>query len=154
MKIMKMCVVNGNYYCVFDEIPELKYERIGRDYVGSACDKEGGIIFSHYLGHAYSYYLPAFGGRELTLKMKDGTERKIKDHWFDLGYCPSHGEFIHIGVGTLEKLQKCYVYYGMNINKFIFQKMLDDYYMREREYSYDDIENWANMQRKLPTTFR
>ena len=40
MKILKMYVSRKykpeNYYCMFDEIPEITYEKIGCDYVGSA----------------------------------------------------------------------------------------------------------------------
>lgn len=135
-----------HYYCLFDKIPEITYEKIGSSYIGSATDNNGNIIFSNYLG--YESYGNAFGGRELTLKMKDGTTEKIKDHWFDWGYYKKHGDFIDIGGGTLEQLQKCYVYCGYNINKCTFEKMLDDYYSREKEYKYDEIEEWCNLQYK------
>lgn len=107
-----------HYYCLFDEIPEITYEKIGSSYVGSATDNNGNIIFSNYLG--YESFGNAFGGRELTLKMKDGTTEKVKDYWFDWGHYKNHGEFIDIGGGTLEKLQECYVYCGYNINKKYF----------------------------------
>lgn len=133
-----------HYYCLFDEIPEITYEKIGSSYVGSATDNNGNIIFSNYLG--YESFGNAFGGRELTLKMKDGITEKVKDHWFDWGHYKNHGEFIDIGGGTLEKLQECYVYCGYNINKNTFERMLDDYYSREKEYKYDEIEEWCNLQ--------
>lgn len=133
-----------HYYCLFDEIPEITYEKIGSSYVGSATDNNGNIIFSNHLG--YESFGNAFGGRELTLKMKDGTTEKVKDHWFDWRYYKNHGEFIDIGGGTLEKLQECYVYCGYNINKNTFERMLDDYYSREKEYKYDEIEEWCNLQ--------
>lgn len=147
MKILKMYVArkygNVHYYCLFDEMPEITYEKIGTDFVGSAVDDDGDIIFSHFLHKGSS---GAFGGRELALTMKDGSTQKIKDYWWDNGYYRQHGEFVDIGAGTLEELQECYVYYGCNINKVAFQKMLDDYYSREKEYAYYDIEAWANMQ--------
>jgi hypothetical protein len=148
IKIIKMHVTRRygqeHYYCLFDEIPEITYEKIGSSYVGSATDNNGNIIFSNYLG--YESFGNAFGGRELTLKMKDGTTEKVKDHWFDWGHYKNHGEFIDIGGGTLEKLQECYVYCGYNINKNTFERMLDDYYSREKEYKYDEIEEWCNLQ--------
>lgn len=147
MKILKMYVAreygNVHYYCLFDEMPEITYEKIGTDFVGSAVDDDGDIIFSHFLRNGRS---GAFRGRELALKMKDGSTQKIKDYWWDNGYYRQHGEFVDIVAGTLEELQKCYVYYCCNINKVTFQKMLDDYYSREKEYAYYDIEAWANMQ--------
>lgn len=150
MKILKMYVArrygNTHCYCLFDEIPEITYEKIGSSYVGSACDEDGSVIFSRHLG--YDSYGKAFCGRELTLHMKDGTYQKIKDYWYDCGHYKAHGEFIDIGGGTLEDLQDCYVYCGYNINKDTFQKMLDDYYSREKEYEYYEIEKWAKMQYK------
>lgn len=147
MKILKMCVNRkygyANYYCLVDEMPEITYEKIGTDYVGSAVDQNGNVIFSNFLKKGGK---GAFAGRELSLKMKDGSIQKIKDFWWDYGRYKKHGEFIDIGIGTLEKLQKCYVYCSCNINKSAFRKMLDDYYSREREYEYYEIEAWANMQ--------
>ena len=147
MKIIKLYKSNsGHHYVMFDEIPEMTYEEIGSDYIGSATDTDGNIIFSENLG--YRPYGDAFGGRELSLKMKDGSVQKIKDHWFDCGCYKGHGEFIDIGAGTLEGLQKCYVYCGMNINKTSFEIMLDDYYSREKEYEYYEIEEWCKRQYK------
>lgn len=131
---------------MFDELPQMTYEKIGLDYVGSVVDSDGDVIFSEYLG--YKSWGDAFGGRELTLHMKDGSVKKIKDNWWDCGYCKEHGEFIDIGAGTLESLQDCYVYCGYNINKIAFQKMLDDYYFREKEYGYDEIREWCKLQYK------
>lgn len=89
-----------NFYCLFDEIPEITYEKIGHDYIGSVTDEDENIIFSEYLG--YQPYGYAFAGREISLKMKDGSVRKIKDHWFDCGSCKEHGEFVEIAGSTLE----------------------------------------------------
>lgn len=150
MKILKMYVARKygqeHYYCMFDEIPEVTYEKVGLNYVGSAEDENGNVIFSEMLG--YSNMTGAFGGCEFTLKMKDGSEKKIKDHWWDWGHYREHGEFISIGAGTMEDLQRCYVYHGMNINAHAFQIMLDDYYSREKEYKYYEIEEWVERQYK------
>lgn len=131
---------------MFDEIPEITYEKIGASYVGSVTDDDGNIIFSNHLG--YKSYGDAFGGRELSLHMKDGSIKKVKDHWWDCGYYKEHGEFIGIGAGTLKSLQDCYVYCSYNINKDTFQKMLDDYYFREKEYEYYEIEKWCKLQHR------
>ena len=147
MKILKMCVIrkyrNVHYYCMFDEIPEITYEKFGAHYIGSATDSDGDVVFSHFLRRGYS---GAFAGRELSLTMKDGSVQKIKDYWWDNGCYPEHGEFVDIGAGTLGDLQKCYVYRSLNINKTAFQKMLDDYYSREKEYEYYEIEAWVKTQ--------
>lgn len=137
---------NKHHYCMFDEVPEITYEKIGSDYIGSATDKNGNIIFSNFL--EYRSWDNAFSGREITLKMKDGSIEKIKDHWWDEGSYKRHGSFIGIGGGTLESLQNCYVYCSYNINKDTFEKMLNDYYTREKEYEYYEIEKWAKLQYK------
>jgi len=145
MKILKLHRnSNNHYYVMFDEIPELTYEKIGSSYVGSAIDSDGNIIFSDYL--KWEPFGNAFAGRELTLKMKDGTEQKIKDRWFACGSYEKHGEFISIGCGTLKSLQDCYVYCSYEINKSNFEKMLDEYYSREKEYEYYEIEKWCKLQ--------
>lgn len=150
MKILKMCVLrqygNSAYYCLFDEIPQITYERVGLDYVGSATDEHGNIIFSEFLKK--EMFKGAFAGRELKLTMKDGSHTVIKDYWYDRGSYPEHGEFCEIGGGTLEQLQKCYVYSGYCINAETFQMMLDDYYSRECEYGYDEIKKWCELQYK------
>lgn len=150
MKILKLYRAEGyggeHYYVIFDEIPEMTYEKIRSDYIGSVTDECGNIIFSRFL--EWKPYGDAFAGRELNLKMKDGTITSIKDHWFDCGSYEEHGEFVGIGAGTLEELQKCYVYCSYNMNKNTFQKMLDDYYTREKEYEYYEIEKWCKLQYK------
>lgn len=146
MKIIKL-VYNekyNHYYAMFDEIPKLTYEKIGGSYIGSSVDDEGNIIASEYL--KYESFGDAFAGREITLNMKDGSIQKIKDHWFDHGWYKPHGEFISIGAGTLERLQNCYVYFGYNINKEKFEKMVEEYLTRDKLYEYYEVEEWCNLR--------
>lgn len=154
MKILKLnCRTVGNtvskqviYNVIFDEIPELSYEKIGSDYVGTVVNDDGKVIFSEHL--QYHSLGNAFAGREFEIKMKSGEYTKIKDHWFDNGSYLEHGNFISIGASTLKQLQSCYVYFSYNINEEAFQEMLDDYYTREKEYTYYEIQEWCNLQHK------
>jgi hypothetical protein len=147
IKILKLIKTDyGHYHAVFDSIPEMTYEKIGSDYIGSAVDDDGEIIFSRYLKR--EPFGNAFGGSELTLNMKDGSVHKIKDYWFDHGSYKKHGEFISIGAGTVEKLQDCYVYRGCNINKKTFENMVDEYLTRDKIHGYDDVEEWCKLQHK------
>lgn len=99
MKILKLIKDKYGHYCVvFDKIPEITYEKIGSDFIGS-YEENGNIIFSNYLKK--ESYGNAFAGRELKLRMKDYSIRTIKDYWFDYGSYHKHGEFINIGVKTL-----------------------------------------------------
>lgn len=136
---------NGTgYKAIFDVIPELTYEEVGMNYVGSATNENGEIIASRLL--KYESFGNAFAGRELELKMKDGSVKIIKNHWYDYGSYKEHGEFISIGAGTLEELQKCYVYFSYNINKETFEKMIEEYLSRDKLYDYWDVEKWCKLQ--------
>lgn len=127
-------VKRWHYFVVLDEMPKLTYEKINHDYVGSATDGDGNIIFSHYLKR--QSFGGAFGGRELTLEMKDGSEEKIKDYWFDHGSYKGHGRFVDIGVGTPETLKNVFVFMGANIEKDLFDELLDEYLRTEKIYTY------------------
>ena len=146
MKIIKAVHIaeTNHYYIIFDEIPRLTYEKIGSDYVGSAVDDKRNIVFSECL--KWDRVPGAFSGREFTLEMKDGTTEKIKDHWYDTGHYPAHGDFIEIGASTLEQLQECYVYYGYQINRKLFEEMVDEYLLENEFCSYEEGKIWVNLQ--------
>lgn len=146
MKIIKLVKNQNHYHVMFDAIPEITYEKVGSDYVGSSVDLDGNIIASHFLG--YESWGNAFGGREIELPMKDGSIQTIKDYWFDCGSYKKHGEFIGIGAGTLDKLQRCFVYFSFNINKETFNEMVEEYLSREKLYSYKEVEEWSKLQYK------
>jgi hypothetical protein len=146
MKIIKLVKQNNHYSAIFDIIPKITYEKIGSDYIGSSVDSDGTIIASDFLG--YDSWGKAFGGREIVLTMKDGSIQKIKDYWYDWGWYKKHGEFISIGAGTLEKLQRCFVYFSYNINKDKFDEMVEEYLSRDKLYSYKEVEDWCKLQYK------
>lgn len=144
MEIIKLVKNScGHYYAMFDKIPEKTFEKIGADYVGS-YGENGKVILSWYLKK--ERYGNAFGGREINLQMKDGNITTIKDYWFDYGSYPKHGEFISIGSGTLENLQRCFVFCSMNINKESFEDMIREYLKKDRIYGYEELEEWSKLQ--------
>lgn len=144
MEIIKLVKYNdGHYSAIFDELPALTYEKIGADYVGSYVEN-GVVIFSLHL--KMERWGDAFAGRELTLRMKDGSTEKIKDYWFDAGSYANHGEFTHIGAGTLEELQACYVYFSRNINTQALNRMVSEYLKRDRIYEHRELEKWCKLQ--------
>ena len=147
MKIIKLIKDKfGHYKAVFNEIPELTYEKIGRDYVGSTINSNGEIVASHWLEKRG--YGDAFAGREIKLKMKDGSTETIKDYWFDNGSYKDHGEFMSIGAETLEGLQNCYVYFSYNINVSAFENMVKEYLSYDKIYDYREVEEWCELQYK------
>ena len=144
MRILKLVKNSyGHCYVMFDEIPQKTFEKIGIDYVGS-YEENGKVILSWYLKK--ERFGDAFGGREINLNIKDGTVKTIKDYWFDCGSYPEHGEFINIGAGTLEDLQRCFVFCSMNINKEAFENMVEEYLKRDKIYEYDEVEKWSKLQ--------
>lgn len=145
MKIVKLIKTDvSGYFAVFDIVPELTYEKIGINYIGSAVNEYGETVFSRLLKR--ESYGGAFGGRELELTMKDGSTETIKDYWYDYGSYKEHGEFMSIGGETLEGLQNCYVYTGYNINKKAFEKMVEEYLSRDKLYDYREVEEWCKLQ--------
>lgn len=142
MKILKLCRVKQSswihYYVIFDEIPQMTYEKVGANYVGSACMEDGTVIFSEFLKKGHR---GAFAGRTIPLTMKDGSVENICDYWWDNGPYPAHGEFIGIGAGTVSDLQKCYVYCSMNIAKAAFEKMLEEYFRHDHSHEYYELQN-------------
>ena len=144
MKIIKLIKNDNRYSAVFDFIPEITYEKINSDYIGSYIESDGAVVLSHFLG--YESFGNAFAGREINLLMKDGSIQTIKDHWFDWGCCKEHGKFINIGAETLGELQRCYVYFGLNINKQKFNEMVEDYLKMDKVYSYREVEDWCKLQ--------
>ena len=151
MKILKASYneYNGYHLCV-DKIPEITYEKVGPHYVGTAKYRNQ-IVFSDFL--QYSRHVgkwKAFAGREIYLKMKDGSTQIIKDDWWDAGsYTEDGTKYIHVGLATVDSLRKCYVYYAYNINEKFLHKILDDYLSKDKIYEYDEIRNWIFMQQKF-----
>lgn len=151
MKILKASYneYTGYHLCV-DKIPEITYEKVGSHYVGTATYRNQ-IIFSDFLKYGKSTkYSKAFAGREITLKMKDGSTQIIKDDWWDAGsYTEDGTKYIHVGLATIDSLRNCYVFYAYNINEKFLKKMLNDYFSRDRLYKSDEIEKWIVMQQKF-----
>ena len=151
---MKILKASYNEYCGYhlcvDKIPEITYEKMGSHYIGTATYKKQ-IIFSHFLKYSKSTkYSKAFAGREITLKMKDGSAQIIKDDWWDAGsYTEDGTKYIHVGLATIDSLRNCYVFYAYNINEKFFKKMLNDYFLRDKLYESDEIRKWIFMQQKF-----
>jgi len=144
LKIIKLIKNYNHYRAVFDYIPKITYEKIGLDYIGSYVDSDGAVVLSQFL--KYAKHGDAFGGREIPLPMKDGSIKTIKVYWFDSGCCEEHGEFVDIGAGKIEELQRCYVYFGLNINKQKFNEMVEDYLKMDKVYSHGEVEDWCKLQ--------
>lgn len=133
-------VLDWHYFILVDEEPEITYEKIGQDYVGSSKNENGEVISSHYLKK--QSYGDAFAGREIRLNMKDGDTEVIKNYWFDHGSYPEHGTFTSVGIGTPESLKDIYVYHGSSIETNLFSEMLSEYLENDTFHKYYDIRKW------------
>lgn len=151
---MKILKASYNEYCGYhlcvDKIPEITYEKVGSHYVGTA-KYNNQIIFSDFLKYSpHTKYSRAFAGREITLKMKDGSTQIIKDDWWDAGsYTEDGTKYIHVGLATIDSLRNCYVFYAYNINEKFLKKLLDAYLSQDKLYESDEIRKWIFMQQKF-----
>jgi len=145
VKILKVAEFNKMYGnrslgIIVDEIPELTFEEKGKSLIGT--DEQN--LFNWYL--KYDSCGNAFAGREITLKMKDGETRKIKNNWFDHGTYDDENEYISIGIGTLEDMQNCFVFTSKNIRKDSFDLLMNEYLKYDKLYEYDEIREWCNLK--------
>lgn len=152
MKILKVSKTgpDADYYMLLvDQQPSItyEYEEGTKNLIGSAVDEDGDVILSHYLTYnRQTAGFKAFAGREFTITMKDGSNKTLKDYWWDSGSYPGHGKFISVGLLSEEpyKQSACYVYYGRNICKAKLEKLLDEYFLTDVVYEYYDIKHWLD----------
>ena len=142
MKIVKLVQHENSYYAIFDKTPPLTYEKIGYDYVGSSFSEEGVIVQSRFLKKGM--LKNAFGGNELFLTMKDGSEERIQHYWMDRGAYRQHGDFVNIGAETEYNLKKFGGFYDFNINRKLFDSLVEEYLLSDKVYSYDEFLSWVD----------
>lgn len=103
LKVVAVVSVNNSEALVFNRPLNLKYERVGNDFIGSDGPIRDLLAYSRGSAHAV-----AFAGREIVLQMKDGGTQKIKDHWWSgilKGTAP-------VVASDVESLRRCYVFRG------------------------------------------
>ncbi|MEL4885691.1 hypothetical protein N6P31_01175 [Pectobacterium betavasculorum] len=104
LSVVAVVSMNGGEALVLNRRLELVYEKMPNgDYVGEDGPFKDLLYYQHGSGA-----FKAFAGRELTLKMKDGTLNKIKDHWWSGSLKGTQS----VVVGDVESLKKCYVFSG------------------------------------------
>lgn len=147
-KNSELVVKQWHYYMIVDEIPEVTYEEDNyRNVIGKAIDNAGNIIFSHYLKK--KRYAGAFGGREIHLKMNDGSVNTYKDYWWDSGSYPNHGQFIDIGIATIDGFNDINVFNSRNINVNTLEILINDYLKHDRFYTHQEIKEWVFLQNEF-----
>jgi hypothetical protein len=128
-KVVAVVKFNDDEALVLNRPIQFIYHEVGKSLVG-----EDGP-FRDFLGYEKSCgSMKAFGGHEFTLKMVDGTTRKVKDHWWSTwkeGYKS-------VTVKDVEGLQRCYVFNGASITPEDLSVLRSSY--TGQVYSYWDYE--------------
>lgn len=137
LKVVAVVQFNKDEALVLNRPINFTYEQVGNDYIGT----DGPLTRALYYTRASAAF-KAFAGSELTLRMKDGTVRKIKDHWWS----GQPSEHIHVTVGDIESLKDCYVFGGASIRREDFQALRESYtgcvypyWDYEKVIKYDDV---------------
>jgi hypothetical protein len=137
LKVVAVVQFNKGESLVLNRQINFTYAQIGNDYIGT----DGPFTRALYYSRASNAFR-AFAGRELTLRMKDGTDRKIKDHWWS-GVAPEH---VDVVFGDVEELKKCYVFGSASIRFDDLQALRETYtgcvypyWDYEKIIKYDDV---------------
>jgi hypothetical protein len=132
-KIVSVVRFNRSIGFVFKNDIDYIYEEIIHDgsryLVGSDSNN---LFFSCFKYERASNGFKAFAGREMTIEMKNGTKRIIKDDWWDFGYTDLLKEYygyetISITYQSYDNLNRCYVYTGGNVVRKSLSKLVKKY---------------------------
>ncbi|HBM3002556.1 TPA: hypothetical protein LVM72_004250 [Klebsiella michiganensis] len=146
LKVVAVVQINSGEALVLNRPLNFIYEEIGRDLIGSDGPFKRALFYS-----PASAAFKAFAGSEMTLNMRDGSQRKVKDHWWS-GCLPEHQS---VTACDLQSLKKCYVFFGgMAISPEDYQTLRDSYtgcvypyWDYEKLIKYDDMRK--NLCRRL-----
>lgn len=138
LKIVAVVQCNSSEALVLNRPLNFIYEEIGRDLIGVDGPFKRPLLYSPAGG-----YFKAFAGSEMTLNMRDGSQKKIKDHWWS-GCLPDHQS---VTTCDLASLKKCYVFFGgMVIAPEDYKTLRDSYtgcvypyWDYEKVIKYDDV---------------
>jgi len=117
-------------FLLLDRMPELLYIR--KDSWLGASDSG----FYKFYYHHRDPHAKAFAGRTIHIPLLDGTIIEATGQWWD-GIHPDYTDLKLVGVGSFEKLRKCYVFCGYKVRLDIIQKALSDFTPSNNYYRYD-----------------
>lgn len=142
MKIIAKVKFNDGFAYVLDQKIELEYEQL-KDNSLIGFDKSK--TFYDYYSYKIEKGFKAFGGREISLKMTDGTTRIIKDYWwsssliFSKKYFKNDNvSFIRVVANDENSLFNYFVFYEYYANKEAFEKLEKEY--NGKIYEYKNLE--------------
>jgi len=93
---------------VLSRMPIFIYERKG----GWLTGEDSGF-FNFYRHEAPFGRFKAFAGSKFDISMKDGSVIHADGQWWDDVPPEYSGLLVHVGIGTVEKLNRCNVFSGM-----------------------------------------
>ena len=158
MKIMEIVKVNNGFGFVVDEAAPLVYheefvfdqafKRTEHMLIGESADGR-----MDFLVHENYGSMKAFAGRELTIQMEDGTQRKIKDVWWSAGasaWAAEHDvELRDFSYGTLDGMIDCCVFFASIMRAERLQELINEFYETHPDYSPWDHDAWHEHCRAL-----
>lgn len=138
LKVIAVVQINNSEALVLNRPLKFVYDEIGKDLIGSDGPFKRPLLYS-----PASAAFKAFSGSEMTLHMRDGSQRKVKDHWWS-GCLPGYQG---VTACDLESLKHCYVFFGgMAITPEDYQALRDSYtgcvypyWDYEKLIKYDDM---------------
>ncbi len=137
LKVIAVVQFNKGEALVLNRPVNFTYEQVGNDFIGT----DGPVTRSLFYSRASSAF-QAFAGREITLNMKDGSQKKIKDHW----WAGTPEGRIDVILGDIESLKKCYVFYPGEMTAEDYKALRESYagcvypyWDYEKVIKYDDV---------------
>ncbi len=117
---------------VVDRMPRYVYERQGQLLSGHDSG-----FFQFYQHERPGPNWEAFAGRKFNIPMADGSVIEASGQWWDL--LPSEfSELVYSpGVGSLEKLSRCYVFCGCHIDRELVDAWRASNFPSNNYYRYD-----------------
>lgn len=141
LKVIAVVQFNKGEALVLNRKVSFIYEQVGNDFIGTDGPFVNGLYYSRASGS-----FKAFAGSELTLKMHDGTEKKIKDHW----WAGTKTGFIDAVVGDINSLKKCYVFGSASMRKEDYDELRSSYTGCVFPYwDYEKVIKFDDMRKSL-----
>lgn len=145
-KIKIMAIIsgfNGGFAYVLNRDIEYAYTKIDENTI--IGEDEGVLSFYERDNRIYPFGKTAFGGREFTLKLTDGTEEKCHGQWWD-GMSKAakelfdYNNLVDFPSATIDNLQKYYLFYGRCCDKEWLEELKAEYKGKVYDYNeYRDI---------------
>lgn len=158
MKIIAMVMMNGRWAYVFDKRPVFIHrEQVidGKRFMVGVCGPFRTFLQYQKSGPNFK----AFAGREMTVRLASGEDRKLKDDWWDCA--DPESKTVRISYNSIDQLKECYVFYGGHVDAEALQKYVDEYESRidsdsiwkhadgGYRYRYREFDNLINMPKRL-----